>query len=100
MFSGLRAGSQVFALIVLFLLFILHSMWSGERLHLLCIFPFGISCLSANSKMFVNILLAVCMSEGIVVCEKIDSVSVMNASSQLSCSSCMFVGVDVVCSHV
>ena len=77
-FNGLRAGSQVFALLMLFLLFILHSMWSGKSLHLLCIFPFGMLCLSASSTMFVNILLAVCMSEGIVVCEKADSVSVVN----------------------
>ena len=41
MFSGLRAGSQVFALLMLFLLFLLHSMWLGKSLHLLCIFLYA-----------------------------------------------------------
>ena len=68
---------------MLFLLFILHSMWLGKSLHLLCIFPFGMLCLSASSKMFVNILLAVCMSVGIVVCEKADSVSVSVVESDI-----------------
>ena len=88
----------MFTILMLFLLFILHSIWSGS-LHLLCIFPFGMLCLFANSKIFVNILLAVCMSVGIVVYEKADSVSVVNCiQSALSC--CMFVGVVVVCSCV
>ena len=33
----LRAGSQVFALLMLFLCAILHTMWSGKSLQLLCI---------------------------------------------------------------
>ena len=40
-FKSLRAGSQVFALLVSFLCVILHSMWSGNSLQLLCILPFG-----------------------------------------------------------
>ena len=56
----LRAGSQVFALIVLFLCVIMHNMWSGKNLQLLCILPFGMLCLSSIS-MFVKIMLAVCM---------------------------------------
>ena len=66
-FKSLRAVSQVFALLMLFLCVFLHTMWSGRSLKLLCIFPFGMLCLSAISMMFVNILLAVCMLVGMVV---------------------------------
>ena len=40
-FRSLRAGSQVFALIMLFLCVILHAISSGKSLQLLCILPFG-----------------------------------------------------------
>ena len=66
-FSSLRAGSQVFALLMLFLCVILPTMSSGKSLQLLCILPFGMVCLSAISMMFVKILLAVCMLVGMVV---------------------------------
>ena len=66
-FKSLRAGSQVFALLMLFLCAILHTMWSGKSLQLLCILPFGVLCLSAISLMFVKIMLAVCMLMGMVV---------------------------------
>ena len=66
-FRILRAGSHVFALFMLFLCVILHTMSSGNRLQLLCILPFGMLCLSAISMMFVKILLAVCMLVGMVV---------------------------------
>ena len=66
-FKNLRAGSQVFALIMLFLWVILHTVWSGKSLQLLCILPFGMLCLSAISKMWVKIMLAVCMLVGMVV---------------------------------
>ena len=66
-FRSLRAGSQVFALLMLFLCVILHTTWSGKRLQLLCIFPFGMLCLSAISMMFVKIMLAVCILVGMVV---------------------------------
>ena len=46
---------------------ILHTMWSGKSLQVMCILPFGILCLSAIRMMFVKILLAVCMLVGIVV---------------------------------
>ena len=49
-FRSLRAGSQVFVLLMLFLCVILHTMSSGKSLQLLCIF-----------------LLAVCMLVGMVV---------------------------------
>ena len=66
-FKSFRAGSQVFALPMLFLWVILHTMWSGKILQLLCILPFGMLCLSAISLMFVNMMLAVCMLVGMVV---------------------------------
>ena len=65
-FMSLRTGSQVFALLMLFLCVILHTMSSGKILQLLCTFPFGMLCLSAIS-MFVKILLAVCILVGMVV---------------------------------
>ena len=66
-FKSLRAGSQVFTLLMLSLCVILHTMWSGKSLQLLCILPFGMSCLSAISMIFVKIMLAVCMLVGMVV---------------------------------
>ena len=62
-FRSLRAGSQEFALLMLFLCVILHTMSSSKSMQLLCFFPFGILCLSAISMM----LLAVCILVGIVV---------------------------------
>ena len=66
-FRSVRAGSQVFALLMLFLCVILHTMSSGKSLQLPCIFPTGTLCLSAISMMFVKIMLAVCMLVGMVV---------------------------------
>ena len=45
---------------------IVHTMWSGKSLQLLCILPFGVLCLSAIRMMFVKIMLAVCMLVGMV----------------------------------
>ena len=42
LFKRLKAGSQVFALRMLFLCVSLHTMWLAKSLHLLCILPFGI----------------------------------------------------------
>ena len=66
-FKSLRARSQVFAFLMLFLCVILHTMWSGKSMQLLCILPLGMWCLSAISMMFVKIILAVCMLVGMVV---------------------------------
>ena len=77
-FRSLRAGSQVFALLMLFLCVILHTMSSGKSLQLLCIFPFGMLCLSAISMMFVKIMLAVCILVGMVIRANADSVFSMN----------------------
>ena len=60
-FKSLRSGSQVFVPLVLFLSVILHIVWSGTSLQLLCHLPLGMLCLSAISMMFVKIMLAVCM---------------------------------------
>ena len=94
-FSCLRAGSHVFALLMLFICVILHTMSLCKSLQWLCNFSFGMLCLSAISMMFVNILLAVCILVSIVVCAKASIVS-----SQLSCSWWMSVGFVVVCSPV
>ena len=50
-FKSLRAGSQVFALLMFFCVcdFPYHHMWSGKRLQLLWILLFGMLCLSAMS---------------------------------------------------
>ena len=37
--KSLRVVSQVFSLLMLFLCVILHTMWSGKNLPLLCILP-------------------------------------------------------------
>ena len=77
-FRSLRAGSQGFPLLMLFLLVILHTMSSGKSLQLICILSFGKLCLSAISMMFVKIMLAVCILVGMVVLAKPDSVSSVN----------------------
>ena len=66
-FRSLKAGSQVIALLMLFLCVNLHTISSGKSLQLLCILPFGMLCLSAISMMFVKIMLPVCMLVGMVV---------------------------------
>ena len=55
-FRSLRAGSQVFALLMLFLCVILHTMSSGKSLQLRCIFLFGMLCLSASELCPVSFL--------------------------------------------
>ena len=45
----------MFALLMLFLCVILHTMFLGKSLQLLCILPFGVLCLSAISMMFKKI---------------------------------------------
>ena len=57
----------MFAIVMLFLCVILHSMSSGKGLQMSCIFPFGMLCLSAINVMFVKIMLAVCILVGMVV---------------------------------
>ena len=57
----------MFALHMMFLYVILHTMSSGKSMQLLCIFPFGMLWLCAISTMFVKIMLAVCILVGMVV---------------------------------
>ena len=52
-YRSLIAGSQVFALLMLFLGVILHTMSSVKSMQLLCILPFGMLCLSAISMGMV-----------------------------------------------
>ena len=66
-FKSLGVVSQMFAFLMLSLCVILHNMWSGKSLQLLCILPFGMLCLSAIRIMFVKFMLAVCMLVGMVV---------------------------------
>ena len=66
-FKSLRVGSHVFALHMLFLCVILHTMSSGKSLQLLCIFPFCMLCLSVISTMFLKIMLVVCLLVSVVV---------------------------------
>ena len=55
-FKSLRTGSQMSALLMLFLWVILHTMWSGKNLQLFCILTFGVLCLSTMSMMLVKIM--------------------------------------------
>ena len=57
---------KVFALLICFLYVILHTIWSGKSLQLLCMLPFGILCLFAISVMLVKYI-CVCMLVGILV---------------------------------
>ena len=67
-FKSLSAGSQVFALIRLFLCVIYHTMWSGKSPQLLCILPFGMVCLSAISKNSVYLFMADIANPELFVC--------------------------------
>ena len=62
-FRSLRAGSQVFALIMLFLCVTLHTMSSGKSLQLLFMLPFGmLFCTRVAWVCLVCLLL--CKEEG------------------------------------
>ena len=65
----------MFALLMLSLCVILHTLWLGKSLWLLCILPFGMLYLSAISMMFVKIILAVCILVGMVVFRELCPVS-------------------------
>ena len=67
-FKSLRAGLQVFALLMLFLWVIFHAMWLGKSLQLLCILPFGYGVLVCHQY-------DVCKNMLVVVLVKADSVS-------------------------
>ena len=69
--KSLRDGLQVFALLKLSLCVILHTMWSGKSLQLLCILSFGKLCLSAISMMLYNVLYTVVISGDDVYCSMV-----------------------------
>ena len=49
----LKLDHRCLLFLCFFLCVILHTMSSGKSLQLLCIFPFGMLCLSVMSMMFV-----------------------------------------------
>ena len=56
--------SLVFCALMLFLCSILCLMCCGCSLHVECILPFGMLCLSAWRMMFVKMVFSVCMCGG------------------------------------
>ena len=63
-FNSEIEGSLVFCALMLFLCSILWLMCSESSLHVDCILPFGMLCLSAWRIMFVKMVFAVCISGG------------------------------------
>ena len=77
-FNSEIEGSLAFCALMLFLLSILCLMCSGSSLHVECILPFGMLCVSAWRMMFVKMVFALCMSGGGIMSVKAASVSVVN----------------------
>ena len=71
-------GSLACCALMLFLCSNLWLMCFGSSLHVGCILPFGMLCLSVWRMMFVKMVFAVCMSGGGRISEKEASVSVVN----------------------
>ena len=65
-FKSLRAGSQVFALRMLFFCVNLHTMWSGKSLQLLCNLPLYVVLVCHQYDVCKKNMLAVCMFVGMV----------------------------------
>ena len=63
-FSSEIEGSLAFCTLMLYMCSILCLMCSGSSLHVECILPFVMLCLSAWRIMFVKMVFAVCMSGG------------------------------------
>ena len=61
-FNSEIQGSLAFCALMLFQMLCL--VCSGSSLHVECILPFGMLCLSAWRMMFVKMVFAVCMSGG------------------------------------
>ena len=76
-FNSEIEGSLAFCPLMLFLCSILCLMYSGSSLHVGCILPFAMLCLSAWGMMFVKMVFAVCMSGGGRMSEKAASMSVV-----------------------
>ena len=77
-FNSEIEGLLALCALMLFLCSILCLLYSGSSLHVECILPFGMLCLSAWGMMFVKMVFAVCMSGGGRMSEKAASVSVVN----------------------
>ena len=73
-FKPFNVGSWNLLVRVVSLSLIFCLMFSDKSLHVLCILPFGMWCLSACRIMFVRMLLAVCGFLVVVVSEKAVSV--------------------------
>ena len=51
---------------------ILHNMWSGKSLQLLCILLFGMLCLSAISMMFVKSMWSELLMRSVFECQRVE----------------------------
>ena len=60
-FNSKIEGSQASCALRLFICYILCDMCSGSSLHVECILPFGMLCLSAWILMFVKMVFDVCI---------------------------------------
>ena len=70
-------GSLACCALMLFLCYILCLMCFGSSLHVECILPFVMLCLSAWRMMFVKMVFAVCMSGGGRMSENAASLTVV-----------------------
>ena len=61
-FNSEIEGSLAFYALMLFLCSTLWLMCSGSSLHVECILPFGMLCLSVWRVLFVKMVFAVCIS--------------------------------------
>ena len=57
----------------------MSDLCSGSSLHVECILPFGMLCLSSWIMMFVKMVFAACMPDSGRMSEKSASVSVLNS---------------------
>ena len=63
-FNSEIEGSHASCALMLFMCSILCLMCSGSSLHVECILPFVVLCLSAWTMMFVKMVFEVCISSG------------------------------------
>ena len=64
-FNSEIEGSLAFCALMLFLCLTLCLMCSGSSLHVECILPFEMLCLSAWRMKFLKMVYVVCMSDGV-----------------------------------
>ena len=87
-FKSLRAGSQVFALLMLFLCVMLHTMWSGKSLQLLCLLPFWYVVLVCHQydvcKKYVGSVYVGLSESGLCVFRELCPVSFLVVGESLS----------------